>query len=438
MKIHFVEAITTIALVALLSIQGIWLYNTYNLLYHNLIATFDEGFARSIEKEVYLRLDNNNSERYNDDKALKIVAGARPDQDFYSNALAFHEFLLTFDIPMSLKTMDSIWSQRIRDEVPGTVKYRLIHTDADGMVIEEINRGANENSTDKLIIERPIRNDRSESLRVMIDSPYKIVISNMMVLLITSIVVAMILGYCLFLQVRMIRRQMMITQVRHDFIDGMVHNMKNPVAGIQISANFLKSGKLDNNTEMKETFIDSLLTNANRLLAFTNQILTVSHDTSNNIKLNKRDVDLNELFDRLIAEYILSPGNGIGFVTDMADHTIIHADNDMMIEVFRNLIDNAIKYSKDNIEIRISAENRQHDTVISIRDNGIGIARKDLKRIFDKYERAASHDKRKIGGFGLGLYFVNLAVTAHGGSVSVKSVPGEWSEFIIQIPNVKS
>lgn len=102
-----------------------------------------------------------------------------------------------------------------------------------------------------------------------------------------------------------------------------------------------------------------------------------------------------------------------------------------------NLIDNAVKYSKESVEITLSSSCNDKHTVLRVYDNGIGISDKDQKVIFNKYERgAAGRRKRKQGasGFGLGLNFVQQVVEAHGGNIFVNSIEGEFTEFVISLP----
>jgi two-component system phosphate regulon sensor histidine kinase PhoR len=364
------------------------------------------------------------------------VEGARPDNDCYANALVFHEYLLSWDIPFSFETLDSIWSQKLMDGI-GPINYLLQKTDATGKPTEQIHRGAKEKSPYTLVIKRPIRNDHSEYLQVVIESPYKIVLGKMMMLLAASFIIAIILGYCLYLQIRMIIRQERIAEIRQDFTHAMVHDMKNPVTNILMSAEALKSGKLDDKIRMKERYFDIVLKEGNRLLAFANKILTIAKFEGHKIELIKRDMDLKEVIDGLTAEYLISPSKEIRFTTGITGGLVIHADPDYMVDVLRNLIDNAIKYSKETVTIQIKAEKQKKEAVIQIKDNGMGIALKDQKRIFNKFERTRSREKQTKSGFGLGLYYVFRVVSAHDGTIKVESVPDEFSEFTIRIPNKK-
>jgi two-component system phosphate regulon sensor histidine kinase PhoR len=257
----------------------------------------------------------------------------------------------------------------------------------------------------------------------------------MMFLLTASLLIVLILGYGLFLQIRMIIRQERIAEIRQDFTHAMVHDMKSPVTNILMSANALKSGKLDDKIQMKAKYFDIVINEGNRLLAFSNKILTIAKFEERKIELAKREMDLKELFAGLIEEYLPAPPEEIRFTTDLADDSTIHADSDYITDVFRNLIDNAIKYSKETVEIHIKTAKQRNDAIIQIKDTGIGIAPKDQKRIFKKFERIRSGDKEKKSGFGLGLYYVYQIVAAHGGTVKVESVPNVFSQFTIILPS---
>jgi signal transduction histidine kinase len=113
------------------------------------------------------------------------------------------------------------------------------------------------------------------------------------------------------------------------------------------------------------------------------------------------------------------------------------ADEEYLKEAISNIVDNATKYSKEEINIQISTSENDRNVYIKIYDEGIGIARSEMKTIFNRFERAAEHerDARKTrGGFGIGLNYVLQVINAHGGKVSVKSEKGKWSEFTISLP----
>ena len=425
----YVKIITGMALVALLSVQGIWVHNTYTFLHKKLVTELEEEFARSIEEEIHLRLQESS------DKIPKgqVVYGASPFNDFYANSLAFHEYLLSAGFPFSLEKLDSIWAKKTTDKI-GRFNYILIKTDAARNITEQISRSKSEKSSKSLTIERPIRKDNSEYLWVIIVSPHSIVIQNMLLLLTASLINVLLLIYCLFLQIWMLFKQERIAEIRNDFTNALIHDMDTPISNILMTATTLKKGKLDNMKQIKNRYFDIILREANRLLAFTHKILTIAQLQHTKIELSKRAIDLNGLIGSLTEEYPSTNSKDIQFVINLENQIVLYADPVYMDDVFRNLIENAIKYSNKTVTIEITAKSAAQHTIISIRDNGFGIKRKDRKRIFKRYERTRSNGNEKKGGFGLGLYYVSQVVLAHGGKVDVASMKGVFSEFTILIP----
>ena len=128
----------------------------------------------------------------------------------------------------------------------------------------------------------------------------------------------------------------------------------------------------------------------------------------------------------------------IDFIVDLLTKHVL-ADEQYLTEAISNLIDNAIKYSKDNIEISITSQNSEKYVLLKVRDNGIGISKEDQRVIFDKFGRAAVHEQNRKGGvsgFGLGLNYVDQVMQAHGGKVTVQSEKDCYSEFTLYIPKM--
>ena len=154
------------------------------------------------------------------------------------------------------------------------------------------------------------------------------------------------------------------------------------------------------------------------------------------LDMKKEEIELAPMVDRLVDKFTAKADKPIRFVKDL-QATEVYADEEYLEEVLDNLIDNAVKYSKESVEITLSSSCNDSHTILIVRDNGIGISEKDQKVVFNKFERgAAGRRKRKQGasGFGLGLHFVQQVVEAHGGSIFVNSSEGLYTEFVISLP----
>ena len=257
------------------------------------------------------------------------------------------------------------------------------------------------------------------------------------ILLSTIIIMFSVFG-CIVYQMRIISRLNKIFQIREDFSYALIHDMKTPISTIFMTLNFLHTGRLDDKPEKKEKYFQIAEGEADHLLTLTNKVLTISKLEQHKLEMHKEELELEPVIDDLINKFTAKAEKPVHFIKDLQAE-VIHADEEFFGEVLSNLIDNAIKYSKESVEITISSTNNEPNTILKVHDNGLGISDEDQRVIFNKYERAAAgRQKRKKGssGFGLGLNFVQQVVEAHEGKIFVNSIEGEFTEFVIYLPQI--
>ena len=241
---------------------------------------------------------------------------------------------------------------------------------------------------------------------------------------------------CTVYQIKYIFKLNKISQIREDFSYAMVHDMKTPLSTIMMVQDMLKSGRLEGKPEIKNKYMNIAESETEHLFALTNKILTISKLENHKLEMNKTEVELTPIIEKLTEKFKAKAQKPVNFTISMQAKTA-YADNDYLGEVISNLIDNAIKYSKESVEINITTEESERYTILKVRDNGLGISEADQKIIFQKYERAAAAKRsRKNGasGFGLGLNFVDQVIKAHEGRIFVNSTEGEFTEFTIYLP----
>ena len=252
----------------------------------------------------------------------------------------------------------------------------------------------------------------------------------------TSILTTIVIILSIIDQINYIDEQERIKLLREDFSYAMVHDMKSPLTSIIMGTRYLHSGVLEKKPDIKEKYFTIVEDEAQHLLALINRLLTISKLEHGKLTIHKAEVDLASMIADVTDKYEAKSSKPIHITTHIACSTIL-ADEEYLKEAISNMVDNATKYSKDEINIQISTSEDEKHIYIKVYDEGIGIAKSELKTIFNRYERATEHEKnpqKTRGGFGIGLNYVLQVIQAHGGKISVKSEKGKYSEFTISLP----
>ena len=232
------------------------------------------------------------------------------------------------------------------------------------------------------------------------------------------------------------RRLRKLGQFREDFTYSMIHDMKSPLQSILMGSQIMASGKLPGGSEKVARVCAAMADECTHLLALSNRVVMLTQMERGELALHKTPVLLRPLLDDLVAKFRLRAPKPVTFEVDCPADFLVTADAFCLREVLSNLVDNAIKYSRAEVTVCLSAAvGADGGSVIRVRDNGIGIAPRDRRRIFGKFERVASGSHTTgASGFGLGLNFVWQVVRAHGGEVTVRSDGRSFSEFCVQLP----
>jgi len=237
----------------------------------------------------------------------------------------------------------------------------------------------------------------------------------------------------------LIVRQKRISEMKKDFVHNMTHEFKTPISTISIAAQMLADKSVKKNEETYERLGGVITSETRRLRYQVEKVLQMSLFDNNNIALKMQELDANEIIGNVVDTFSLKVTQ-IGGSLDMkveAYNPFINADEMHFTNIIFNLLDNAFKYRREDqplaIEVHTYNQNETH-FCISISDNGIGIGKDNLKRIFDKFYRVHTGDKHNVKGFGLGLAYVQKMVELHHGTIKASSELGKGTKFTISIP----
>ena len=307
---------------------------------------------------------------------------------------------------------------------------------------ERVIRENNDRRSSWSLMTKPvsIRRDGSRAIRLALNNPYPELARRLSPLFLISAIILSFFAIIIIQLLRFITEQEQMTELRNDFSYAMVHDMKSPLSSIIMGAHFLHSGKVDDKPQIKEKYYSIIEDEAEHLLALVNKLLTISKLENKKLILNKHETDLQPIIDDLVEKAKAKATKPIEVTTHLEVKNVL-ADEQYLTEAIANLIDNAVKYSKDEIKIEIKSWDTDKHVLLKVRDNGIGMTKEEQQVIFDKFGRAAIHEKNRKGGvsgFGLGLNYVDQVMQAHGGKVTVSSEKDKFSEFTLYIPKEKN
>ena len=430
-NILFITILSVVGLIGAMALQIIWIYNSYELIRNDIL---NEGYAtieKALEEEGNMRFGKT-------PKGTEIMSG--PTNDTIPPMTYFYERLSDMGYPMSLHNLDSITAELLIQNGLGNQYYIDIINLRTG---EKINGIGTQKEPSFMAVKPkyfPIRSDYTQVVQLTITNPNKTFIERMGLMLSGTFIIMLLVIVCISYQVRFISRFEKIFQIREDFSYAMIHDMKTPLTSIIMALKFLRSGKLDNRQEMKDKYFDIAENEADHLLTLTNKVLTISKLENHKLEMNRTEVELTPIIDKLTEKFKAKSQKTVNFITELKTETA-YADAEYLEEVLSNLIDNSVKYSGESIEIRISTARDDRYTVLKVHDNGFGISDKDIHLIFRKFERASAVKRNRrngASGFGLGLNFVDQVVEAHHGKIFVSSIEGEFTEFTIYLPHIES
>ncbi len=254
------------------------------------------------------------------------------------------------------------------------------------------------------------------------------ILSQMFGIIITVFLLMIAFSLAFWYLFRTVSRLRTIEEMKDDFVSNMTHELKTPIA-IAYSANdALLNYDTSNDPDKKTKYLTIANKQLKRLGELVENILAMSMERRKAMKLRPEDIPLREFVEEIAAAQRMRGDKNITINVNVADNIIVEADRTHLANVLNNLIDNAIKYSDESVEITITG----NDKDLSVKDNGIGIPSKSIPYLFNKFYRVPHGNRQDVRGYGIGLYYVKSILDKMGWSIEVKSTEGKSSVFTIK------
>lgn len=260
--------------------------------------------------------------------------------------------------------------------------------------------------------------------------------------MIPSIAFTVVLLVTFLFTMVVIFRQKKVTEIKNDFINNMTHELKTPISSISLAAQMLSDEAVTKSPTMMKHLGGVINDETKRLRFLVEKVLQMSMFDKKKATFKKKELNLNELAQSVANTFTLRVEHTGGHIyTDFkATEPTIYVDEMHFTNVVFNLMDNAIKYRKpdSSVDLDIRTWNDKEHLYLSIKDNGIGINKENLKKIFEKFYRVHTGNVHNVKGFGLGLAYVKKIVELHKGEIHAESEKGKGTNFIITLPIIKN
>ena len=282
---------------------------------------------------------------------------------------------------------------------------------------------------------------KRHTLNVKFPTKHKYILSSVK-FMIPSFAFTLILIVVFLYTITLVFRQKRLSDIKNEFINNMTHEFKTPISTISLAAQMLNDDSVTKSSSMLKRVSGIIGDETKRLRFQVEKVLQMSMFDEKSATIRLQDVDVNSVISTVANTYKIKVekfGGSIAYHLD-AEDSVINVDEMHFTNVIYNLLDNAIKYRREEVEPELSISTRnvgEEQLEITIADNGIGIKKDDQKRIFEKFYRVSTGNRHDVKGFGLGLAYVYKMITLFHGSIRVESEPGKGSRFVITLPLYK-
>lgn len=438
-------------LITILLGQGVWIYNMNTTYRTQFLSMINQSIETAVLKDVSNRFEKlggwvsfgplttqPDTARYitktlrSVDTTLKVVF----DRYDPHSEKKLVQFMLKDDLPLEVEQLDSLFRLELTSYQFPLAKTMIEYIDLKtGDVIQRSdNRSVLSSgwlSTELISI------DIFDTMGIQAHAEI-VPVSILKRMAFQLLLSFLLISFCVFFLFTIIRTffwKEKVEAMRKESINTLTHEFKRPISSAVAQVSLIPYYLKKENSDKASQYAENTLLELNKLTAYTERIQSISKGTEPHLALNRVSVYLPDFFKRVKKKYAETPEKKIDldvkFNSKLEYFTmdLLHMSN-----VLDNLIENAIKYSKDYLKIDVDVQDGKEGLLIRVKDNGIGIAKAEVTKVFDRYFRSSNVQQTNANGFGLGLTYCKLVVEEHGGSINVDSELGVGSTFSVRLP----
>ena len=272
---------------------------------------------------------------------------------------------------------------------------------------------------------------QSHFLYVMFPDTKGFILKNLWLIFLSSLLLILMVGGVFYGSIQTMYKQKELADIKNDFINNMTHEFKTPISTISLAVEVMKDKEMGQDSSKLNRYLTIIQDENSRLGMQVEKVLQMALLDKGEVKLRLEKINIHEVIEQVLTNLAvqIESKSGIVHLELNAKQPEMYADEVHLTNIIFNLLDNAIKYSPENLAINISTETNDNMLTIRISDKGIGMTNDQLARIFEKFYRVPTGNVHDVKGFGLGLSYVKKMVELHGGQVAVQSKPGVGTTF---------
>ena len=442
-QIYYIAAI---CLLLILGAQSYLVYDYFQTTRDSLIRESDTILDEVFKKDLNAR--NKKFDHLIGTDTITIIPPPRKENTFKADISkakelkgnAIGEFQLAINqiisktVPMQLTSIDSIAGLVLTSrDINTSYNIKIVDPKADTLVDQskkDIKPSVFQIQSKSLIYNY----ENSKALQLVMVNPFGVIIKRMGLMLITTLVLSIICLLAFGALRRILAKQKQLVAFKNEFLGNIAHELKRPVASLTLNLDCIDSFMNNENNQQYALYIKNAINSTDEMNDTINMIVALTKMEEGLLTLKNESIDLQSLFLDLKNRFLQSTAKEVQInIYTETDNTHLMGDCQLLWQCFANIIDNAIKYSNNKVQVDITIRQQEHWMAISVKDNGRGISEDNLQLIFNKYSRIDT-DNSGVKGFGIGLNYVKNIIEKHKGKINVSSKAGEGSEFTILLP----